>query len=183
MNKNLMFSSESGEWETPPEIWEPLNEEFRFYLDVCATVGNAKCELYYTEADDTFKHDWIGRCWMNPVYGKPEEPCPEDRSRCKKKKCGKRGYHIDMYVPGAFDFVEKAYNEVHMDHAELVVCLLPARTDTTWWHWYAMHAAEVRFIEGRVTFVGAKAPAPFPSAIVVFKQHERPTRFSSWSYK
>ena len=49
-----------------------------------------------------------------------------------------------------------------------VVCLIPVRTDTTWWHEYAMKG-EVRFIRGRLRFGSAKANAPFPSAIVVFR--------------
>ena len=57
-----------------------------------------------------------------------------------------------------------------------VVCLLPARTDTAWWHDYVLRAAEVRFLRGRVRFVGAKASAPFPSAVVVFRPEVRPAR-------
>ena len=52
----------------------------------------------------------------------------------------------------------------------VVVCLLPARTDTQWWHSYVIaHAAEVRFIKGRLKFGGSKNSAPFPSAVVVFR--------------
>jgi phage N-6-adenine-methyltransferase len=47
-----------------------------------------------------------------------------------------------------------------------VVCLVPARTDTAWWHDYAM-LGEIRFIRGRLQFNGVK-DAPFPSAVVVF---------------
>ena len=54
-------------------------------------------------------------------------------------------------------------------YAELVVCLLPARTDTAWWHDYVMHG-EVHFIRGRLKFGGSKNNAPFPSALVVFKR-------------
>jgi phage N-6-adenine-methyltransferase len=50
-----------------------------------------------------------------------------------------------------------------------VVCLLPARTDTNWWHGHVAHAAEVRFLRGRLRFGGAKSGAPFPSAVVVFR--------------
>ena len=49
-----------------------------------------------------------------------------------------------------------------------VVCLIPSRTDTRWWHDYAMKG-EIRFIRGRLKFGGAKYGAPFPSAIVIFK--------------
>lgn len=49
-----------------------------------------------------------------------------------------------------------------------VVCLVPSRTDTRWWHDYAMKG-EVRFIKGRLRFGGCKDPAPFPNAVVVFR--------------
>ena len=49
-----------------------------------------------------------------------------------------------------------------------VVCLIPARTDTAWWHDYAMKG-EIRYIRGRVKFAGHKWNAPFPSAIVIFR--------------
>lgn len=49
-----------------------------------------------------------------------------------------------------------------------IVCLVPARTDTAWWHDYAMKG-EVRFIRGRLKFGGHKNAAPFPSAIVIFR--------------
>ena len=48
-----------------------------------------------------------------------------------------------------------------------VVCLVPARTDTAWWHDYAMKG-EVEFVRGRLKFGGSKSNAPFPSAIVTF---------------
>ena len=48
-----------------------------------------------------------------------------------------------------------------------VVCLVPARTDTKWWHDYAMKG-DITFIKGRLRFGGAKNSAPFPSAVVVF---------------
>jgi phage N-6-adenine-methyltransferase len=48
-----------------------------------------------------------------------------------------------------------------------VVCLVPARTDTAWWHDYAVKG-HVRFLRGRLKFGGHKNSAPFPSAIVVF---------------
>jgi site-specific DNA-methyltransferase (adenine-specific) len=49
-----------------------------------------------------------------------------------------------------------------------VVCLVPARTDTAWWHDYAIKG-EIRFIRGRLKFGGGKSSAPFPSAIVIFR--------------
>lgn len=58
----------TDEWGTPPEIFDPLHDEFGFTLDVCATDGNAKCERYFTKADDALAKLWVGVCWMNPPY-------------------------------------------------------------------------------------------------------------------
>lgn len=50
-----------------------------------------------------------------------------------------------------------------------VVCLVPARTDTAWWHTWVIKADEVRFIRGRLKFGSSPNSAPFPSAVVVFR--------------
>ena len=65
-------------------------------------------------------------------------------------------------------WVKKAY-EAGLNGAT-VVCLLPARTDTRWWHDYCMKG-HIEFIRGRLKFGGSKNSAPFPSAVVVFKKH------------
>lgn len=65
-----LMSSNTAEWSTPDDLFELLNDEFSFDLDVCATPGNAKCPLYFTEADDGLAQEWRGVCWMNPPYGR-----------------------------------------------------------------------------------------------------------------
>ncbi|OCT12792.1 adenine methyltransferase [Paenibacillus pectinilyticus] len=70
------------------------------------------------------------------------------------------------YGRGIKDWVQKAY-ESSLDGAT-VVCLLPARTDTRWWHDYCMHG-EIRFVKGRLKFGGVKDNAPFPNAVVIFR--------------
>lgn len=65
-------------------------------------------------------------------------------------------------------WMEKAYRESRT--GTTVVCLVPSRTDTNWWHEYVMKAAEIRFVRGRLRFEGAEASAPFPSAVVVLHQ-------------
>lgn len=134
------YSSKRQDWATPKAFFDALNEEFRFDLDVCASAENAKCSDYYTEADDCLTKDWGGRrCFMNPPYG---------------RAIGK--------------FVEKARSEAEQNGA-LVVCLIPARTDTSYWHDHIFgHASDVRFIRGRLKFGDGKNSAPFPSAVVVF---------------
>ena len=64
-------------------------------------------------------------------------------------------------------WMDKAAAEA--SQGKTVVLLVPSRTDTRWWHEYAMRAAEIRFIRGRLKFGGAKTPAPFPSCVVIFR--------------
>src|SRR5699024_3089209 len=63
------------------------------------------------------------------------------------------------------DWVKKAYKSSLK--GATVVCLVPARTDTKWWHEYCMKG-EIRLVKGRLKFGDGKNPAPFPSAVVVF---------------
>lgn len=137
MNNEVMFSSRADDWETPQWLFDQLNAEFGFTLDVCATPDNAKCERYYTKAEDGLAQDWSGVCWMNPPYG---------------REIGR--------------WIEKAYESSL--GGVTVVCLLPSRTDTKWWHEYVMRG-EVLFLRGRLKFGGSKNSAPFPSAVVVFR--------------
>lgn len=67
-------------------------------------------------------------------------------------------------------WVKKAYSEAQ--NGCIVVALLPARTDTKWFHdWiYEMNGVEFYFVKGRLKFSGCKSPAPFPSMVVVFKK-------------
>jgi len=134
-----MFSSARDDWETPDDLFTELNAEFGFTLDVCATKANAKCARFISPEQDALHMRW-GRgevCWMNPPYGR------------------QIGWWMD-----------KACGEAAVGR-NCVVCLVPARTDTYWWHTYAM-TGEIRFLRGRVRFKGAKSGAPFPSAVVIF---------------
>jgi len=74
-------------------------------------------------------------------------------------------------------WVQKAFESAH--DGATVVCLIPARTDTAWWHEYVIKADETRFVRGRLRFGEASAGAPFPSAIVVFRANvQRSTRWT-----
>lgn len=145
MNNALMFSSETDLWTTPQDFYDTLNYRFHFTLDPCATPENAKCEKFYTEADDGLSKDWEGETvFMNPPYGR---------------------------VIGRW--VDKAWQE-GMKPGTTVVCLIPARTDTSYWHTYVIGGgAEVEFVKGRLKFGGAKNSAPFPSAVVIFRAKEQ----------
>ena len=143
MNTELMFSSKTDLWETPQDLFDKLNNEFQFTLDVCATPENAKCDKFYTKEQDGLKHPWKGTVWCNPPYG--------------------RG--IGQWVRRAL-FASVS--------GSTVVMLLPARTDTKWFHnyIYKRNNVEIRFIRGRLKFGGSKNSAPFPSMVVVFMPHD-----------
>jgi phage N-6-adenine-methyltransferase len=66
----IVFASASSEWTTPQPLFDSLDHLFDFTLDVCATPENAKCERYFTAADDGLKQEWNGVCWCNPPYGR-----------------------------------------------------------------------------------------------------------------
>jgi phage N-6-adenine-methyltransferase len=158
MNTALMFSTGKDDWATPPELFDSLHAEFGFVLDAAATSANAKCRAYFgpdhrvPEHRDALGLDWsvyarYGGIWINPPYSR-----------------GLQG-----------KFIAKAA-EAARDDGATVVMLLPARPDTKAFHdhiWDREHhrprpGVQVRFIKGRVRFVGAPASAPFPSMIVVF---------------
>jgi len=132
---SVHFMSTTDKWETPQDLFDKLNEVYRFTLDVCATADNAKCERYFTPIEDGLSQDWNGEtCWMNPPYGR---------------------------VIGKWIKKASGANAV-------VVALLPARTDTRWFHDYIYGKAEILFLRGRLKFGGAKHGAPFPSMLVIF---------------
>ena len=60
MNKDLMFSSKTDQWETPQEFFDNLNAEFHFNLDPCADEHNHKCERFYTAEQDVLSYSWGG---------------------------------------------------------------------------------------------------------------------------
>ena len=66
-------------------------------------------------------------------------------------------------------WVEKAYR-TNEEHGDLVVMLLPARTDTKWFHDFIYHKAEIRFVKGRIKFGGSTSGAPFPSMVIIYRQ-------------
>lgn len=137
-----MLSSKDMDWETPQNVFDALNTEFNFTLDPCATKETAKCKKYFTPEIDGLKQSWQGeRVFCNPPYG----------SEIKK-------------------WVKKCWEESQKENT-LVVMLIPARTDTIYFHQYIYPLAEMRFIKGRLKFGGKQrgsGSAPFPSMIVVF---------------
>jgi len=138
------FSSEDQTWETPQDFFNKLNNEFNFTLDPCCSLKTAKCKKFYTEEHNGLNKDWSDEIvFMNPPYGRQIK-----------------------------HWIKKAKQE--SKKGAIVVCLIPSRTDTIYWHEHIFAEekkgnCEVRFLKGRLKFGNAKNSAPFPSAVIVYK--------------
>jgi len=142
MIDKVLFSSDKMDWRTPSALYEKLNEEFNFTLDVAADDDNALCKNYYTIDDNALAQSWDNDVvFCNPPYSR-----------------------------GVYKWVKKASEA----HNSTVVMLIPARTDTKFFHEFIYNKAEIRFIKGRLKFSGSTNSAPFPSMIVVFRHKEKP---------
>jgi site-specific DNA-methyltransferase (adenine-specific) len=148
----IHYSSNKDEWETPPEIFNPLDAEFDFDVDVCADENNNKCQLFFCKISETqngLTADWAASghkvFWCNPPYSNLKAWIAKNAAEAKK--------------------------------GMTCVMLIPSRTDTKAWHtyiydsklWRFRPGIEARFLPGRVKFVGGKHCAPFPSCIVIFR--------------
>lgn len=156
MNTALHFSSGKDDWQTPRDVFDPLRNEFAFGIDLAASPESDLVGFYFGPhskahtdalAEECKWHKWAGDGWCNPPY-----------SRGKQAK-----------------FIAKAAAERLKGFT--TVMLLPARPDTRAFHEHIWDrelnqprpGIEVRFLRGRIKFVGAKHAAPFPSMVVVFR--------------
>ena len=133
-------SSADVEWYTPRWLLDRVSTVVGpFDCDPCSP-GRGKSEvqarLHFTVADDGLSHSWPGTVWLNPPYGS-----------------------------AIGQWLGKAREEMAAGFAKKVVALIPARTDTRWWHDHAAGKADIIMLRGRVAFIGG-GPAPFPSALV-----------------
>ena len=139
-NITACMSSMTDNWATPQDFFDKLNEEFHFTLDPCADSKNHKCDLFFTKEQNGLNQDWGGHTvFCNPPYGR----------------------EISKWVKYSYEQSKK--------DKTTVVMLIPARTDTRYFHEYIYHKAEIRFIKGRLKFGDATQSAPFPSMVVIYK--------------
>lgn len=140
----ILQQPKSHEWETPQSFFDALDAEFGFTLDVAASHKNAKCAAYYC---GEWGRNGLHEPWTGVVWCNPP------------------------YGNEIGEWVERGYRQAQL--GATVVMLIPARTETRYWHDYVMRAAEIRFVRGRLRFVGVSGGnghnAPFPSAVVVFR--------------
>ena len=148
-------SKDTDEWETPDYLYKSMDDIYHFTLDVCATDDNAKCDEYYTIAEDGLKCDWGRFNWCNPPY-----------SRGQLERWLKRAYEETL-------------------KGNTTVVLMPSNTDTCYFHeyvwdervnsWYRW-IETVYMVNGRLKFSDAKNSARFPSMLVVFSGHSNSKR-------
>jgi site-specific DNA-methyltransferase (adenine-specific) len=150
---DALTSSVSQNWATPPDLYLTLHNEFVFTLDACADESNHKCDKYFTEAQDGLKQEWQGyTAFINPPYNETKL------------------------------WVEKAI-EQHHKYGITIVMLLASRTGNKTWHELIVpHAKQIRFLKGRIKFVGATSGATFDSAIVVFSTKSTDKAFEKFVF-
>ena len=139
----VLLSSKNMCWCTPQDFFDRLNDEFAFVLDAAATDKTAKCPLYFTPETDGLLQSW---------------------------DCGGSVFCNPPYGRTIGKWVKKAFEESKCGHP--IVLLIPARTDTIYFHEYIYGKAEIRFVRGRLRFTdddgNAADPAPFPSMVVIY---------------
>ena len=137
--QRVYHKSQRYDWPTPWDVFYEYDAEFHFTLDVCATADNTKCARYFTREQDGLAQDWGDAICW-----------------CNPPYGRETGL-----------WLAKAYRSSLA--GATVVCLVAARTSNQWWHTWVQDKAEVRFRQGRITFVGAENSAGFPSAAVIYR--------------
>jgi phage N-6-adenine-methyltransferase len=147
------FAKTSQDYETPIDLFNKLNAEFKFDIDLAASDTNKKVMTFFSEKQDALQQDWTGKVgFLNPPQGYD-------------------GFKWE-------DWLAKAHDAAHTK-GTTIVCLLPVRTNVKWWYKICMEAAEIRFLEKRLRFANNPNPLPQPMAIVVFKNCPAKTIYSS----
>jgi site-specific DNA-methyltransferase (adenine-specific) len=139
--KDGLDGNRNNVWSTPQDLWDTLNAEFAFTLDVCALPWNAKCARYYTPDDDGLAQPWSTSNWCNP---------PFDRSMAK--------------------WYQRAWDEAQRGNLTVCITKGDAH-DTAYWHNYIMRASEIRYIRGRAKYRAPDRELAFRSVLIVFRPH------------
>lgn len=136
------FESAKQDWATPDDVFDPINAEFKFTLDAAANASNARAKKYFSSKDDGLTQDWGKNVvWLNPPYG---------------ERAGKLS-----------DWIKKSLAASKL--GATVVMLIPARTNTNWFHDLCLAQGDVRFLRGRPKFGGADHGLPQPLCFVIFR--------------
>ena len=127
VNKTDTPSAEKDLWQTPQDLFDAINNEFGFDMDICASDGNALCSTFFTEERSALGLQWDmyyrhANCFLNPPYSETQL------------------------------FMERAAQQAKVNNLT-VVALVNANTDTKWFADAVKSANEVRLFTGRIGFV------------------------------
>ena len=180
MNVNdckVMFSHKNDEYQTPQKLFDLLDAEFHFNVHAAANSENTLCKWYLGEDYAGQKENLLIIDWQRTLFqdGLTQNYC--------------KIFFLNPPYSQIGPFIKKAYEESLK--GATVVCLIPVRSDTRYWHDYIMKSEEIRFIKGRLKFTlpyelwndqlkPVTNSAPFPSCIVVFRNHYGSTNISSY---
>ena len=139
MTTAYMPVSKTDDWATPQYLFDEWNAKYQFDLDAAASSINHKCDNWYgLDHPEESRRDGLAQAWTGTTWVNPPY-----------------GRVLNQWVGHA------------VEQLSPVVMLLPARTDTRWFHSYCINQ-RITFIKGRVKFGGSSFGAPFPSMIVEF---------------
>lgn len=150
--RKTVFSSATDDWPTPQALYDALDAEFGFALDPCSSVANHKAPLFYAkDHPDPARQNGLEGDWAADALA-----------------AAGAVFMNPPYGRGIGPWMAKAAATARA--GATVVCLVPARTDTAWFHDHVVaEGAEVRFIRGRVKFGAATTGAPFASLLVIYR--------------
>lgn len=182
MSLKGLYSSEDCDWRTPRALFDRLDAEFHFACDLAADADSALPpgrKSYFGPGSllhqDALAIKWTFLCLKGPGFLNP----PYSR---------RRGLSIAPWMVRCLEVQQEG---------GAVVAIVPARTDTPWWHDYVMQAREIRLVRGRIHFDPSPArlaahptkrsSGNFPSAVVIWdgrgSQTARGPRLCSWDWK
>jgi phage N-6-adenine-methyltransferase len=158
--QQVAHSSKTDEWATPQATFDKLNKQYQFGLDVCALQSSAKTDAWYgPDHPDVSRRNGLQQDWTTDANGQPIWMNPP-------------------YGRTIGDWMQKAVKAT--EEGATVVCLIPARTDTSWFQDTVLRLqdegrADIEFVRGRLKFGNAKNSAPFPSLIVTLRPARTPS--------
>jgi len=147
--EDALLSSARQDWGTPPGFmrWLQQNRNWTPDLDAAASPHNAKAGLFFTEAENGLDSAWFGNVWLNPPFGR------------------------DLPL-----WMDKCAAEIEREEVRSIYALVPARTDTIWFHEHVLPFAHIVYlIKGRFNFrfdeAVPGANAPFPSMLILWRKN------------
>ena len=155
------FDSVKTDWSTHWDFFNPLNNEFEFTLDAAADSENRKVDKFFSITDNGLNQDWSNEVvWCNPPYGRK----------------------VPEWLKKGKEFAE--------NHNTTSVFLIPAKTNTIWFHKLCLIADEVRFIKGRPKFYNFASETkeavhglPIPLCLVIFRPNSNGCKIGTYDWR